>query len=185
MVQTDDSDEDCDSYILQKRLKYLDLILLHYWKRFYNEYLNQLREKHCYVNGKYYANKLVVNDVVLIKDGGKIKRNTWKQGVVQELIKGSDGNIRGAVVRTNVNGKSSIINRPVQNLIPLEVARSSSSDLSATRHKIKNSINKSVNIDDTIEGINLTNNNASVSCERPRRNAAVVGELQRRLCNQK
>ena len=110
---------------------------------------------------------------------------TWKQGVVQELIKGSDGNIRGAVVRTNVNGKTSIINRPVQNLIPLEVARSSSSDLSAARHKIKNSINKSVNIDNTIEGINLTNNNASVSCERPRRNAAVVGELQRRLCNQK
>ena len=89
--------ENCNTASLHKRLKYLNIILSHYWKRFHTEYLNQLREKHCYVNGKYEVNKLILGDVVLIKDDSNFVRNTWRQGVIDELIPGKDGNIYEAL----------------------------------------------------------------------------------------
>ena len=98
-VVSSDSEE-CNTTTLHSRLKYLNLMLSHYWKRFHTEYLNQLREKHCYVNGKYEVNKLILGDVVLIKDDNNFVRNTWRQGVIDELIPGKDGKIRGAILRT-------------------------------------------------------------------------------------
>ena len=66
MISDYADDDDDPSIIIQKRFRFINTILSHYWKRFYSEYLNQLREKHCYVNGKYDTSKLVIGDVVLI-----------------------------------------------------------------------------------------------------------------------
>ena len=56
-----------------------------------------------------------VGDVVLIHDDSP--RARWKMAVIENLIKGNDGNIRAAEVRTNT-GKT---NRPIARLYPLEI----------------------------------------------------------------
>ena len=60
-------------------------------------------------------------DLILIHEE-KAKRATWKVGVVEEVIKGQDGEIRGAKVRRVGKGKTEMINCPVQKLVPLEIA---------------------------------------------------------------
>ena len=61
---------------------------------------NDFREQQMY-NYKRYSDgeKLVLNDTVLIKDDDIAPRNKWKKGVIDELIKGSDGKVRGATLR--------------------------------------------------------------------------------------
>ena len=41
--------------------------------------------------------------------------------MVESLIKGKDGEVRGATVRLIVKGKPKLLNRPVQKLYPLEI----------------------------------------------------------------
>ena len=63
---------------------------------------------------------------MLIKDDAT-KRKVWKKGRVEQLVRGSDGKVRGAVLKVkSPAGNLSTIRRPVQKLIPLEVQRSSS-----------------------------------------------------------
>ena len=60
-------------------------------------------------------------EIVLLKDDNK-KRAFWKLAKVEELIKGKDGHCRAAYVKvSNDRGKSTILRRPIQHLIPLEV----------------------------------------------------------------
>ena len=68
------------------------------------------------------AEKLVLNDMVLIKDDDITPRNKWKKGVIDELIKGSDGKVRGATLRLcTKDGKINLIKRDIKRLIPLEL----------------------------------------------------------------
>ena len=48
-------------------------------------------------------------------------RNLWKLGKVTDLIKGDDGQIRGAVLNVFTNGKPQTLRRPITHLYPLEV----------------------------------------------------------------
>ena len=41
----------------------------------------------------------------------KTKRNTWKIGIIEDLIRGKDKVVRGAKVRKLVNGKPDILSR--------------------------------------------------------------------------
>ena len=93
------------------------------WKRFKREYLCELREQQMYNFRKYSdAEKLVLNDMVLIKDDDITPRNKWKKGVIDELIKGSDGKVRGATLRVcTKDGKINLIKRDIKRLIPLEL----------------------------------------------------------------
>ena len=52
-------------------------------------------------------------DVVVIQDDN-VTRGMWKTVIVEEVIKGKDGNIRGAKVRKIGKGKPEILNRPLQ-----------------------------------------------------------------------
>ena len=62
--------------------------------------MNNLREHAIYNRRKYNSfNKLIVDDMVIIKDNDKLPRLHWKKGVIQELISGSGNNVREAVVR--------------------------------------------------------------------------------------
>ena len=68
------------------------------------------------------AEKLVLNDMVLIKNDVITPRNKWKKGVIDELIKGSDGKVRGATLRVcTKDGKINLIKRDIQRLILLEL----------------------------------------------------------------
>ena len=60
-------------------------------------------------------------DVVLIYDANE-KRGFWKPGIVQDIIVGKDGVVRGASVRKMGRGKPETLNRPLQKLFPLEIA---------------------------------------------------------------
>ena len=85
------------------------------WKRFKREYLCELREQQMYNFRKYSdAEKLVLNDMVLIKDDDITPRNKWKKGVIDELIKGSDGKV-------TKGGKINLIKRDIKKLIALEL----------------------------------------------------------------
>ena len=58
----------------------------------------------------------------MIKDDAS-KRNIWKKGKVEKLIMGSDGHVRGALLKVCHEGRASFLERPVQKMIPLEVAK--------------------------------------------------------------
>ena len=112
--------------LLCNRYKYLQTVINHYWKRFSNEYLVQSHEHHFYTRKNKYDehNKLLLNDVVLIRDD-MLKRNVWKKGNVEKLIHGVDGKIRGALLKICHGGHTVYIQKPSQRIVPLEVQKES------------------------------------------------------------
>lgn len=85
-------------------------------KRWTGEYVKGLRERHRVKNpGKPHNPSL--GEVVLIKSDDE-NRGKWKVRIVTELIKGRDGVVRGAKLRTG----TSHLERAVQQLYPLELS---------------------------------------------------------------
>ena len=91
---------------------------------------NDLREYLCELlqqqmcNYRWYSDvkKMVLNNMVLIKDDDITPQNKWKKGVLGELIKGSDGKVRGATLRVcTKDGKINLIKGDIKRLIPLEL----------------------------------------------------------------
>ena len=85
------------------------------WKRWSCEYIRRLRESH--VNGGVGQTITPRKGTAVITKEENKNRNTWEFGVVTKNIKGKDGIVRGARVRT-VNGE---LERPIQHLYPLEL----------------------------------------------------------------
>ena len=113
-----DSDEYMDpsftlnKCMMNKRLAHCTLVMEHFWKRWCDEYLSSLREKHN-LQGK--NNHIVKGTVVLMHDD--CPRVRWKLGVIVEPIEGADGVVRSATIRTATGNYT----RPVTKLYPLEV----------------------------------------------------------------
>ena len=64
---------------------------------------------------------IAIGDVVVVYDY-ELPRTLWRLGKVEQLIRGSDGAVRGAVVKVNSGKKkTSFLKRPIQHLYPLEV----------------------------------------------------------------
>ena len=101
---------------LRKRAKFLKKCKETMWKRWTREYVRSLRERHRQGKGKQISYPKV-GDAVIIQDEER-NRNHWKMGIVEELIKGRDGIVRGAKVRT-AKGK---LERAIQQLYPLELS---------------------------------------------------------------
>ena len=106
------SDEDSD---LRKRAKYLKRCKENVWKRWRNEYLSGLRERHTLIKGK--KPEIQVGDIMMIK-GEEKNRGQWKIGIVDRLIAGKDEIVRGVRLRA---GKT-YLERAVQQLYPLELS---------------------------------------------------------------
>ena len=92
-----------------------------------------------------------VGDVVLIEED-KVPRFCWRMGLVEGLINGRDGAARGAVVTVSKTRRE--ISRPVNKLYPIESIE-----------------NKKKEMNDASETI--------VTQNRPRREAAVIGDIKR------
>ena len=105
-----------DDKELRKRAKYLEKCKNNVWKRWSDTYLKSLRERH---NMKYKRkeNAIKEGDVVLIK-GDERNRGKWNVGIVEQLVKGRDGVIRVAKLRT----KTTEIERAIQLLYPRELS---------------------------------------------------------------
>ncbi|XP_045023523.1 uncharacterized protein LOC123467803 [Daphnia magna] len=80
-----------------------------------NVYLPSLREHHQRTRGPI-KEIIKVGDIVQIHN--ECKRYSWKLAVVENVIRGADGKVRAADVRT-ANGKT---NRPINKLYPLELS---------------------------------------------------------------
>ena len=109
------------STVLQRRARYLNRLLENFWKRWRNEHLLILWEFHHCKEQNERQSCIKKGDVVLVKDENVI-RGKWKTAVVEELIKGSDGEIRGASVRlVNTKGTFSHLKRTLHLLYPTEI----------------------------------------------------------------
>ena len=107
--QLDDKD-------LRKRAKFLLRTKDALWRRWTTEYLRSLRERHRLKHGGKKCT-LAVGDVVVIQSSER-NRNCWPLGIVEQLIEGRDGVVRGARLRA---GRSHL-ERPIQHLFPLELS---------------------------------------------------------------
>ena len=105
-----------ETVTLRKRAKYIKKCKDTMWKRWTNEYLRGLRERH---NLKHRRSSGTVEkgEVVIIK-GDEKDRNQWKLGIVEEVLPGKDGVVRAVRLRAGRNQ----LERPIQHLYPLELS---------------------------------------------------------------
>ena len=82
----------------RQRVQKIDKIIGSFWKTWSKDYLTSLRENATNMGKKGIEPK--INDVVVIHEDNK-KRPLWKLGRVVDLIKGKDGVVRGAKVKTD------------------------------------------------------------------------------------
>ena len=106
-----------------KRVLHLQTLLSKFWRRFAEIYLNELRQKHMYGKSKTNSNpNLTIGDVVVIKADSHLPRTEWRLGKIEKVIAGQDGHIRGVqLTAMSKNGKRTVVQRPLQKIIPLEV----------------------------------------------------------------
>lgn len=114
-----------------------------------------LRETHAASSKRNGDPGIAVGDVVLLQDDST-KRVLWKLAIVKELLPGSDDRIRAAVVQ--VAGSKTLLKRSIKHLIPIEV---------------KSNEDALTEPDGPIQFEELPS--------RPRRRAAINGELLRRF----
>ena len=166
-----------DNNQLIKRKKIIDTMLNHFWQRWQKEYLTSLRESQKTPKKRNSA-KITIGDVVIIYDE-KQPRHLWRMGKVNRLIKGGDGFVRGAEIKTGKTG--AIIRRPVNKLYPL-VTRICESNNDETF--VKNSKCSKRNV--ALPSVHEDDNNEILGkrSQRPKRNAAVTGELRRKFATE-
>jgi hypothetical protein len=99
---------------LSRRAEYLNKTFKCFWRRWREEYLTALREKHSATKGKL-EELIQVGDIVLIH--GDSLRINWKYARVDSLIRSEDGVVRAV----NVWTADGLTNRPISKLYPLEV----------------------------------------------------------------
>ena len=105
---------------LSQRARYLKTVLDNFWRRWRMEYLLELRETHRYANTRVAQNKVIaVGDIVLVYESS-LPRTFWRLAKVEKLIKGTDGEIRGAFIRVKSRNSSTVWKRPIQHLYYLE-----------------------------------------------------------------
>jgi hypothetical protein len=107
----------------RQRVLKLDKIISSFWNTWSKDYLTSLRENSLNLGRKGEGPK--PGDVVVIHEDNK-KRALWKLGRVVDLIKGKDGVVRGARVKTESTYSGGVIERPLQKLFPLEMGRGGS-----------------------------------------------------------
>ena len=114
----DDEDFEVERTQVAKRVKHLNNVLNHFWRRWRQEYLTELRECHRYSQGKESAPTIQTGDVVLLYDDS-LPRSFCR---VERLITGQDGSTHGAVLKVPTrSGGTTTLRRPVQLLYPLEL----------------------------------------------------------------
>ncbi|CAB3980680.1 RNA-directed DNA polymerase from mobile element jockey [Paramuricea clavata] len=148
--EDEDFQVDLSTNDLNKRVRYLNDIIQHFWRRWRNEYLipKQTVEK----------SSVEVGDIVLVHDENH-PRSFWRIGRIKELVNSTaDGKSRGAVVQVmSKKGKVTTLRRPLQLLYPMEI-----------------------NCKLAKEEVQLEQENGaqeSTESERPRRREAIEGEL--------
>ena len=115
VVPSDDIDPDSEfnSTTSTKLLRQIQSCKEQLWKRWHQEYLLALRERHQCI--KTEQSEIKVGDVMQVK-GEQKNRGEWRVGIVTKVIKIKD--VVGAKLRL---GTGTVLERPVQLLHPLEL----------------------------------------------------------------
>ena len=150
---------------LTKRAMYHRKLLDNFTKRWRNEYLLDLREVTTNKVNKGQPH-ISVGDIVILKNENT-KRCFWKTCKVVELIKGRDNVLRTAKIRVPTEKGTTILSRPLRLLIPLEISCAPAEVLT-----VENPGKSGKDMVDPGTVINVSS--------RPRRNAAVIGEIRRK-----
>ena len=163
---------------VNRRAKYLKLLLSHFWNRWQKEYLTELCQFHQYAvndKSKQEESNVKEGDVVIVKEENT-PRSTWRLGRVKELMKGRDDKVRGALV--TVAGKQkklTELKRLIQHLILVECKESGKGDdmnrTVTTSPADRRTIGRPVG-----EGPSESTRNAR---DRPRRQAAIMSDFKR------
>ena len=100
--------------------RFVEKSIKRFWKLWSVECLGSLREQHSYTKNKNHLERdiICVGDIVLVSEN--TPRIEWKYGLVEELILGKDGKIRGACVLIKNKDSKGIIRRPINKLYKLE-----------------------------------------------------------------
>ena len=136
------------------RVALLERLKDHFWIRWRNEYLLELRNSHRLKTRDAEGQTVAVGDVVIVHEDG-LHRGLRKPGRVESLIKGKDGLVRGEVVNSTTPKKRN----PTRLRRPLQRARSQG---------------------DSTEDIPDVPDGAEDEEERPRRDEARRADRQRR-----
>ena len=90
-------DDKISCFDYSNHYKCLVNILSKYWNRSIKTYLQELRQHHIYRKEKAKSDiNLCKGDVVLIMDDNKLQpRNSWKKGIIDEVIYGKDNQACG------------------------------------------------------------------------------------------
>ena len=149
---------------LTRRARHYKSLLQQSTKKWRREHLTSLREQSSVRNKGNDARDISIGDVVLLKSDSTT-RCYWKLAKVEELIPGIDGRVRVAVFKTTSRDKLPVyLRRVVQHLIPIEV-KAINEVTHSTQPVVIQPADRIVR-DNTV---------------RPRRTAAVVGEINRQL----
>lgn len=103
------------------RASRLSKVLQHFWNRWKREYLLELREFHRLREEKGSSHVVKEGEIVTVYDDGH-PRGLWRLGRIMDLVRGSDGIVRGVYVRVmSKKGRPKTLRRPLQHIYPLEV----------------------------------------------------------------
>ena len=125
-----------------------------FWDRWKKEYLVNLREYQKIKHPNKHQQIVNVKDIVIVQED-KMPRFAWKVGIVEQIVKGTDDNIRRAVVR--IPRTKSLIKRPVNRLYLIE--------------RVQNKPKATIESD-------IVNNNKENS--KPKQEAAIIADLKRK-----
>ena len=106
---------------LSKRMNHLSNVMNHFWRRWRDEYLIELRNSHRHSAKNATRTPVAVGDIVVVHHED-LPRGLWRLARVGSLVTGTDGLVRGATIRVKSRGnKSSTLKRPLSCLYPLEI----------------------------------------------------------------
>ena len=109
--------------VITQRMKRMKLVMEHFWKRWLDEYLKELRDAHRYVKQPRGSGCVGVGDLVLVHDADHSRVLCMEEtGIVEKLITGQDGVTRGPVVQLSSAKGPVTLRRPLQLLYPLEMS---------------------------------------------------------------
>ena len=170
--EAEDSDTDAQPQDLDRRMRHLSNVMNHFWKRWRNEYLLELRNSHRNVT-QHSPNRVVsVGDVVIVHDEDQ-PRGKWRIGKVEALVTGSDGHARGTVVRVKTKaGRLTKLRRPVQRLYPLKVR--------CRNEEPKTTISPRRTMPDPAVRSERPEQHPELTRDRPRRVAAIEADRRRK-----
>ena len=116
-----DPDVELSSTELSKRMNHLSNIMNHFWRRWRDEYLVELRDSHRHSAKDTVPTPVAVGEIVVVHDED-LPRGFWKLARVESLVTGADRLVRGATIKVKTEGRrSSVLRRPIQRLYPLEI----------------------------------------------------------------